>query len=545
MRWNRRIPLPQAQRPSNRPVPGASATVTLPQPEAAADHETIVVLDFGAQYSQLIARRVRELGVRTVLAPCDQPEALCVPNLRGVILSGGPTSVYDDGAPQLPATVLEAGVPVLGICYGMQLLGHSMGGSVERADDREYGPARARITDSSHAIFRGVPDEIDVWMSHGDVVAEPPPGLRPLARTQSSMAAMGNDNGVVAVQFHPEVRHTAHGQRLLRNFAVDMCGCRGDWVASSIIEERVAQIRSQVGNGHVICGLSGGVDSAVTAALISRAVGDRLTAILIDTGLLRANEAAEVRETFEEGFDLRLAVVDAAAEFLGALRGVTDPEAKRQVIGERFVRVFEREASRIADADFLAQGTIYPDVIESGGIHGSAAVIKSHHNVGGLPDDLEFDLVEPLRDLFKDEVRALGSQLGLPDHLVWRQPFPGPGLAVRIVGEVTAPKVTLLQQADAILRAEIAEAGLERQLSQFFAVLPGVQTVGVMGDGRSYGELIALRAVTTDDFMTADWARIPNDVLARISARIVNEVPNATRVVYDVTSKPPGTIEWE
>ena len=516
---------------------------TAPQPPA--DHETIVVLDFGAQYSQLIARRVRELGVRTVLAPCDQPDALREPNLRGVILSGGPTSVYDDGAPQLPSTVLEAGVPVLGICYGMQLLGHSLGGAVEPADDREYGPVRARITDSSHTIFRGVPDEIDVWMSHGDVVAEVPPGLRPLARTQSSMAAMGNDNGVVAVQFHPEVRHTAHGQQLLRNFAVDMCGCRGDWVASSIIEERVAQIRSQVGNGHVICGLSGGVDSAVTAALVARAVGGRLTAILIDTGLLRANEAAEVRETFEEGFDLRLVIVDAADEFLGALRGVTDPEAKRQVIGERFVRVFEREAARIADADFLAQGTIYPDVIESGGIHGSAAVIKSHHNVGGLPDDLEFELVEPLRDLFKDEVRALGSQLGLPDHLVWRQPFPGPGLAVRIVGEVTAPKVALLQQADAIFRSEIAETGLERQLSQFFAVLPGVQTVGVMGDGRSYGELIALRAVTTDDFMTADWARIPNDVLARISARIVNEVPSATRVVYDVTSKPPGTIEWE
>ncbi|MCY3896008.1 MAG: glutamine-hydrolyzing GMP synthase [Chloroflexi bacterium] len=514
-------------------------------PDAGAAHETIVVLDFGAQYSQLIARRVRELGVRTVLAPCDEPDALRVSNLRGVILSGGPTSVYDKGAPQLPPAVLTAGVPVLGICYGMQLLGHSLGGSVEPADDREYGPALARITDSSHAIFRGVPDEIDVWMSHGDVVADVPPGFRALARTQSSMAAMGNDNGVVAVQFHPEVRHTTHGRRLLYNFAVDMCGCRGDWVPASIIDERVAQIRRQVGNGHVICGLSGGVDSAVTAALVSRAVGDRLTAILIDTGLLRADEAAEVESTFGQGFDLQLIIVDAADEFLAALRGVTDPEAKRQVIGERFVRVFEREAARIADADFLAQGTIYPDVIESGGIHGSAAVIKSHHNVGGLPDDLEFELVEPLRDLFKDEVRALGSQLGLPEALVWRQPFPGPGLAVRIVGEVTASKVALLQQADAILRAEIAEAGLERQLSQYFAVLPGVQTVGVMGDGRSYGELIALRAVTTDDFMTADWARIPSDVLARISARVVNEVPNATRVVYDVTSKPPGTIEWE
>ncbi len=515
---------------------------------AAADaaHETIVVLDFGAQYSQLIARRVRELGVHAVLAPSGAPDALDAPNLRGIILSGGPPSVYDDGAPQLPPGVLTAGVPVLGICYGMQLLGRALGGAVAPADGREYGRARARLCGQPHELFRGLPDDFDVWMSHGDTVTQVPPGFRALAHTPpDGLAAMGNDNGVAAVQFHPEVQHTPHGSAMLRNFALGMCGCRGDWTPASIVDDCAAQIRRQVGGGHVICGLSGGVDSAVTAALAARAVGNRLTAILVDTGLLREGEAAEVEAAFRGVLGDRLVIVDAAADFFQALAGVTDPEAKRKIIGERFVRTFERQAGAIPNADFLAQGTIYPDVIESGGTHGAADVIKSHHNVGGLPDDLEFELVEPLRGLFKDEVRALGEALGLPARLVWRQPFPGPGLAVRIVGEVTPAKAALLRQADTILRHEVSAAGLERELAQYFAVLPGVRTVGVMGDGRAYGELVALRAVTTDDFMTADWARIPFEVLARISTRIANEVPGVTRVVYDVTSKPPGTIEWE
>ena len=513
---------------------------------ADSDNETIVVLDFGAQYTQLIARRIREIGVRAIVTPCDQADALNTPKLRGIVLSGGPTSVYDSKAPQLPTSVLDAGVPILGICYGMQILSHTLGGTVEPAKDREYGPARARVSPSEHAIFRGLPNEIDVWMSHGDIVASVPPGFRSIAKTpKSPIAAMGNDNNIVALQFHPEVHHTQHGNELLRNFVIDMCGCCRDWTPDSILTNSVTKIRNQVGDGRVICGLSGGVDSSVTAALIERAIGEQLTAVLIDTGLLRLNEIDEIQTAFRSGFDMQLITVDASREFIDALSGITDPEQKRKVIGERFIRIFEREASKIEDAHFLAQGTIYPDVIESGGIFGSADVIKSHHNVGGLPDDLKFELVEPLRELFKDEVRALGRALGLPNELVWRQPFPGPGLAVRIVGEVTASKIQLLQQADAILRTELDQTARENQLSQYFAVLPGVRTVGVMGDGRAYGHLVGLRAVTTDDFMTADWARIPHDVLARVSSRIVNEVPDVTRVVYDITPKPPGTIEWE
>ena len=514
--------------------------------DEANDSETIVVLDFGAQYSQLIARRVREVGVRTLIAPAEDSEALNVKNLSGIILSGGPTSVYDDAAPQLPASIMSLEVPILGICYGMQVLSHALGGTVQPAYDREFGPARAHIVEPRHEIFRDVPEELDVWMSHGDVVTSVPDGFRVIAATPTSpIAAMGNDSGIVAFQFHPEVRHTDYGNKLLRNFAIGICGCRGDWKPQSILDRSVAQISKRVGNSRVICGLSGGVDSSVTAALIERAIGNRLTAIFVDTGLLRANEVAEVQETFRSGFDMQLITVDASEEFMDALSGIVEPEKKRKIIGERFVRVFEREARKVEDATFLAQGTIYPDVIESGGLHGSAAVIKSHHNVGGLPEDLQFELVEPLRELFKDEVRALGKELGLPSQLVWRQPFPGPGLAVRITGEITRDKVSLLQHADAILRAEIEAAGLQNQLSQYFAVLPGVRTVGVMGDGRSYGQLLGIRAVTTDDFMTADWARIPYDVLGHISSRIVNEVKDVTRVVYDITPKPPGTIEWE
>lgn len=514
--------------------------------EKTDDSETIVVLDFGAQYSQLIARRVREVGVRTLIVPSEDSEALNVNNLRGIILSGGPTSVYQEGAPQLQDSIMSLGVPILGICYGMQLLSHSLGGTVTPADDREFGPARAKIVGPKHEVFRDVPNEHDVWMSHGDVVTSVPDGFRVIAETPTSpIAAIANDSGIVAFQFHPEVRHTHYGNELLRNFAIGLCGCRGDWKPQSILDRRVGQIRKQVGPSRVICGLSGGVDSSVTAALVERAIGDRLTAIFIDTGLLRANEVAEVQEAFRSGFDMQLVTVDASEEFMDALSGIVDPEQKRKIIGERFVRVFEREATKVKDATFLAQGTIYPDVIESGGLHGSAAVIKSHHNVGGLPEDVQFELVEPLRELFKDEVRSLGKELGLPGELVWRQPFPGPGLAVRIMGEITPDKVSLLQHADLILRTEIEAAGLQDHPSQYFAVLPGVRTVGVMGDGRAYGQLLGIRAVTTDDFMTADWARIPYDVLGHISSRIVNEINDITRVVYDITPKPPGTIEWE
>jgi GMP synthase (glutamine-hydrolysing) len=524
---------------------------------AASPHDTIIVLDYGSQYSQLIARRVREAHVYCQLVSWRAPAAeVMALEPRGFILSGGPSSVYDPGAPALPDYVLEAGVPVLGICYGMQLLAHRLGGQVAGSPRREYGPAQLRLRETSSLLFEGWQEETgcsgpsrQVWMSHGDKVAELPPGFVPLASTDNSpfAAAALVESGYYTVQFHPEVAHTPQGRQLLCNFAVKICGCRPDWTPENVVEEKVAEIRRQVGSGRVVLGLSGGVDSAVAATLVHRAVGDQLTCIFVDHGLLREGEAEQVVETFEREQGMRLIAVRAVEEMMEALEGVVDPEMKRAIIGEKFVRLFEREALRLGEIDFLAQGTIYPDVIESAGDErGGAHTIKTHHNVGGLPSDLSLRLVEPLRYLFKDEVRRIGELLGLPESIVWRQPFPGPGLAIRCLGEVTWERLERLRAADAIYVDELRQAEMLRHgTQQAFAVLLPVRSVGVMGDGRTYDEVIALRAVTTDDFMTADWARLPHDLLARISRRIVNEVPGVNRVVYDITSKPPGTIEWE
>jgi len=529
------------------------------------NRDTIAVLDFGSQYTQLIARRVRESNVYCEMFPWNTPpEDVLSLEPQGFILSGGPFSVYAPDAPQLPTYVLEQGVPVLGICYGMQLLAHHLGGHVTGAAKQEYGSATVELVDSTAPLFsslQSVPTHLQVWMSHGDRVETLPDGFSILARSANApVTAMGDpERQLYGLQFHPEVMHTDRGTEMLRSFAVDVCGCKPDWTPSSFIDQAVKVIQERVGKSRVICGLSGGVDSSVTATLVNRAVGEQLTCVFVNCGLLRRDEPEQVVHTFRDRLGMRLISVDATESFLAALNGVTDPERKRRIIGERFIRIFEEATAQAGNARFLAQGTLYPDVIESRGPERQAAArIKTHHNVGGLPEDMSFELIEPLRYLFKDEVRAVGKSLGLPDEIVFRQPFPGPGLAVRIIGEVTGEHLETLRAADAVFLEELGKAGLLRetlseaaspdrssQVQQAFAVLLPIRSVGVMGDERTYRHVIALRAVTTEDFMTADWARLETDLLALVSNRIVNEVPGINRVVYDITSKPPATIEWE
>ena len=509
-------------------------------------HQTIVVLDFGSQYTQLIARRLRELSVYSEILPFDASiEAIEARRPAGLVLSGGPRSVRETGAPRCDPAVFGLGVPVLGICYGMQYMTDVLGGRVGPAPQREYG--HATVAASGGTLFAGVPRELRVWASHGDYVEAAPPGFRIVATSANApVAAMEDvDRRCYGLLFHPEVGHTEHGSDLLARFATDACGCRGDWTMSSFVDEAVARIREQVGRGRVVCALSGGVDSTVVGVLVHRAVGNRLTCIFVDNGLLRQDEAAQVRERFTTRMHLPLVVEDASELFLERLWSVTDPEQKRKIIGAAFIDVFEARARTLGAFDFLAQGTLYPDVIESVSVVGPSAAIKSHHNVGGLPDRMRFALIEPLRQLFKDEVRALGLELGLEEDFIWRQPFPGPGLAVRIVGAITRERLGLVRRADAILQEEIRRAGWYRRLWQSFAVLLPVQSVGVMGDERTYEYTMAIRAVESHDGMTADWARLPHELLATVSSRIVNEVKGVNRVVYDVSSKPPSTIEWE
>jgi GMP synthase (glutamine-hydrolysing) len=509
------------------------------------NQEMIVVLDFGSQYNQLITRRIREFGVYSELHPhtitADEIKKM---NAKGIIFSGGPNSVYDENSFRCDEAIFELGIPVLGICYGMQLMTLHFGGKVEKAKHREYGKANIDVKNAS-LLFRDLPQQQVVWMSHGDLVVETPNGFSIDATSPSCpIAAMSDaDRRLYAVQFHPEVLHSVYGNDLLKNFVFGACECTGDWSMENFIEHEIAKIRETVGDKKVLCALSGGVDSSVVAVLIHKAIGDQLTCMFVDHGLLRKDEAEGVMKTFLEGFNMNVIKIDAKDRFLNKLKGVSDPEQKRKIIGNEFIYVFDDEAAKLQGIDFLAQGTLYTDIIESG--TATAQTIKSHHNVGGLPEDMQFTLIEPLNTLFKDEVRALGTELGLPDEIVWRQPFPGPGLGIRVLGEITEDKLEIVRESDAILREEIKNAGLERDVWQYFTVLPDIRSVGVMGDARTYDYTIGIRAVTSIDGMTSDWARIPWEVLEKISTRIVNEVAHINRVVYDITSKPPATIEWE
>jgi GMP synthase (glutamine-hydrolysing) len=516
------------------------AAATIPRPE-----ENVVILDFGAQYTQLIARRVRECKVYCEILPSETPLAQVLARKPiGIIFSGGPSSCYEPGAPEVDAALYEAGIPVLGICYGMQLMSKQLGGKVIPADRREYGKTQLDVDDDRN-LFRGLNRELVCWMSHGDSVIAAPPGFHVTAHTPSvPIAAIADTNRrLFGVQFHPEVVHTPWGTEIIRNFLFHYCGAKGLWTMESFIKDAVASIRAQVGNANVICGLSGGIDSCTVAALVHRAIGDQLTCIFVNTGMMRKDEGTQVRRTFEDTFKIKLVYADEKLRFLQKLCGVTDPEQKRKIIGREFVQVFDEIAGGIENVEYLAQGTLYPDVIESG--TKNAAKIKTHHNVGGLPENMKLKLVEPLRYLFKDEVRRVAEELGLPSDMVWRQPFPGPGLAIRVLGEVTFDKLEIVRHADAIVVEEIKKAGLYRRVWQSFAVLPDTKSVGVMGDQRTYAYPIVLRCVSSEDAMTADWARLPFEVLERISSRIVGEVQGVNRVVYDITSKPPGTIEWE
>lgn len=507
--------------------------------------DLVLVVDFGGQYNQLIARRVRECGIYCEIVPYSYSlDKIKAKNPKGIIFTGGPNSVYGEGAPKVDPAIFEMGVPVLGICYGDQLMAHTLGGEVKSADIREYGKTEVNL-DNKSPLFKNIKDVDQCWMSHTDFISKAPQGFKIIGHTsQCPIAAMANEEKkLYGVQFHPEVEHSLFGQQMIQNFLYEICGLEKTWTMASFAEEKIAEIKKLVGDKKVLCALSGGVDSSVAAVLVHKAIGKQLTCIFVDHGLLRKDEGDQVEEIFKKQFDMNLIRVNAQDRFLGKLKGVADPERKRKIIGEEFIRVFEEEANKLGEISYLVQGTIYPDVVESG--TDTSAVIKSHHNVGGLPEDMEFSLIEPLRELFKDEVRAVGEEVGIPHHLVWRQPFPGPGLAIRVLGEVTDEKLHIVREADAIFREEVALNGLEGKIWQYFACLPNIQSVGVMGDERTYCHTVALRAVTSSDGMTSDWARIPYEVLDKVSRRIVNEVQGINRIVYDVTSKPPSTIEWE